>query len=141
MLSFACSVPLFPLFLFSFLAFLSSFVGTQNSAASVVSCAPSGIWGDWAIWSSCDPNLNIQRRIRPCNAQPTGCTPSKPYNCAGSYAEVKQCGDGGWNAQMLQSLSINRQYPAGALPPGSSFSAGMVQAMNINDTYGTKQKQ
>uniref|UniRef100_A0A183C955 ELAV-like protein 2 n=1 Tax=Globodera pallida TaxID=36090 RepID=A0A183C955_GLOPA len=124
-------------------ASLPPFSGTQQTA----SCIPSGVWGDWGNWSSCVSALNIQRRIRPCNASPAGCASTSPFNCSGSYSEVRSCGgeanDVGapslgnlWNAQMMQSININRQHPTDvAFPPGS-FSAGMVQAMNINDTFG-----
>uniref|UniRef100_A0A914I1J6 Uncharacterized protein n=1 Tax=Globodera rostochiensis TaxID=31243 RepID=A0A914I1J6_GLORO len=136
-----------PLLLVALLAAsLPPFSGTQQTGAT--SCTPSGVWGDWGNWSSCVSALNIQRRIRPCNASPAGCASTSPFNCSGSYSEVRSCGgeanDVGasslgnlWNAQMMQSININRQLPTNmALPPGSSFSAGMVQAMNINDTSG-----
>ena len=139
----------------------------QNGNGSSLPCQSVGLWNNWGNWSACPPASsspvmslpfpNVQRRMRACLPQPVGCKPSAPFNCSGSYSEVRACNSssspaaagglppqpmvassvsglggasfvGGWSASMLQSMQIGGSQVAGPL------NAGMLQSMQINAT-------
>ncbi|CAK5056231.1 unnamed protein product [Meloidogyne enterolobii] len=56
-----------------YLFFIFPFVLTQSNN----SCLSIGEWGQWGDWGQCITaipiNVSIQRRIRTCMAQPSGC--------------------------------------------------------------------
>nr|CAD2169022.1 unnamed protein product [Meloidogyne enterolobii] len=75
-----------------YLFFIFPFVLPQSNN----SCLSIGEWGQWGDWGQCITaipiNVSIQRRIRTCMAQPSGCNDAQSiFECPGPYSQVAAC--------------------------------------------------